>query len=115
MLAASRELHKYFHDCKDTLQRVNERARGVGEELGRDAVSVGTLQRKHHNFMQDLSTLQQQVGVSQSFNQSFIGRWLQYYLDNQSFNQSVNQSMRYGISIEMWEKRRDKAKCLIDY
>nr|XP_034832695.1 spectrin beta chain isoform X2 [Maniola hyperantus] len=61
MLAASRELHKYFHDCKDTLQRVNEKARGVSEELGRDAISVGVLQRKHHNFMQDLSTLQQQV------------------------------------------------------
>ncbi|XP_050344038.1 spectrin beta chain isoform X6 [Nymphalis io] len=61
MLAASRELHKYFHDCKDTLQRVNEKARGVSEELGRDAISVGALQRKHHNFMQDLSTLQQQV------------------------------------------------------
>ncbi|CAB3247133.1 unnamed protein product [Arctia plantaginis] len=61
MLAASRELHKYFHDCKDTLQRVNEKARGVSDELGRDAISVGGLQRKHHNFMQDLSTLNQQV------------------------------------------------------
>ncbi|XP_050549982.1 spectrin beta chain isoform X5 [Spodoptera frugiperda] len=61
MLAASRELHKYFHDCKDTLQRVNEKARGVSDELGRDAISVGALQRKHHNFMQDLSTLHQQV------------------------------------------------------
>ncbi|KPJ12141.1 Spectrin beta chain, brain 1 [Papilio machaon] len=61
MLAASRELHKYFHDCKDTLQRVSEKARGVSDELGRDAISVGALQRKHHNFMQDLSTLQQQV------------------------------------------------------
>ncbi|XP_037873168.2 spectrin beta chain isoform X9 [Bombyx mori] len=61
MLAASRELHKYFHDCKDTLQRVNERARGVSDELGRDAISVSALQRKHHNFMQDLTTLQQQV------------------------------------------------------
>ncbi|GBP22289.1 Spectrin beta chain [Eumeta japonica] len=61
MLSASRELHKYFHDCKDTLQRVNEKARGVSEELGRDAMSVGALQRKHHNFMQDLSTLHQQV------------------------------------------------------
>ncbi|XP_026313733.1 spectrin beta chain isoform X3 [Hyposmocoma kahamanoa] len=61
MLAASRELHKYFHDCKDALQRVSEKARGVSDELGRDAISVGALQRKHHNFMQDLGTLQQQV------------------------------------------------------
>lgn len=61
MLAASRELHKYFHDCKDTLQRVSEKARGVSDELGRDAISVGALQRKHHNFMQDLTTLHHQV------------------------------------------------------
>ncbi|XP_048483411.1 spectrin beta chain isoform X1 [Plutella xylostella] len=61
MLAASRELHKYFHDCKDALQRVNEKARGVSEELGRDALSVGALQRKHTTFMQDLTTLQLQV------------------------------------------------------
>lgn len=61
MLAASRELHKYFHDCKDALQRVSEKARGVSDELGRDAISVGALQRKHHNFTQDLGTLQQQV------------------------------------------------------
>uniref|UniRef100_A0A2A4JKU8 Spectrin beta chain, non-erythrocytic 2 n=1 Tax=Heliothis virescens TaxID=7102 RepID=A0A2A4JKU8_HELVI len=66
MLAASRELHKYFHDCKDTLQRVNEKARGVSDELGRDAISVGALQRKHHNFMQDLSTLHQQVEAIRS-------------------------------------------------
>lgn len=61
MLMASRELHKYFHDCKDTLQRVSEKARGVSDELGRDALSVGALQRKHHTFMQDLTTLQHQV------------------------------------------------------
>lgn len=61
MLAASRELHKYFHDCKDALSRIAERARGVGDELGRDALSVRALQRKHQNFMQDLTTLQSQV------------------------------------------------------
>ncbi|XP_050677383.1 spectrin beta chain isoform X1 [Leptidea sinapis] len=66
MLAASRELHKYFHDCKDTLQRVNEKARGVSDELGRDALSVSALQRKHHNFMQDLSTLHTQVEAIKS-------------------------------------------------
>lgn len=61
MLAASRELHKYFHDCKDVLGRILERQHGVSDELGRDAGSVSTLQRKHQNFMQDLLTLQSQV------------------------------------------------------
>ncbi|KAH1026817.1 hypothetical protein HUJ05_000434 [Dendroctonus ponderosae] len=33
----------------------------MSDELGRDAGSVSTLQRKHQNFMQDLQTLQSQV------------------------------------------------------
>ncbi|KAL5276086.1 SPTBN1 family protein [Megaselia abdita] len=61
MLAASRELHKFFHDCKDVLSRIIERQHGVSDELGRDAGSVSALQRKHNNFMQDQSTLYKQV------------------------------------------------------
>ncbi|XP_037917699.1 spectrin beta chain isoform X4 [Hermetia illucens] len=61
MLAASRELHKFFHDCKDVLGRIIEKQHGVSDELGRDAGSVSTLQRKHHNFLQDLQTLYSQV------------------------------------------------------
>lgn len=61
MLAASRELHKFFHDCKDVLGRIIEKQHGVSDELGRDAGSVSTLQRKHHNFVQDLMTLYSQV------------------------------------------------------
>ena len=61
MLAASWELHKFFHDCKDTLNRIMEKQTAMSDELGRDAVSVSTLQRKHQNFLSDLQNLQQQV------------------------------------------------------
>lgn len=61
MLAASRELHKYFHDCKDVLARILEKKNSMSDELGRDAGSVHTLLRKHQNFIQDLQTLQSQV------------------------------------------------------
>lgn len=61
MLAASRELHKYFHDCKDILNRILEKKNSMSDELGRDAGSVHTLLRKHQNFIQDLQTLQSQV------------------------------------------------------
>lgn len=61
MLAASRELHKFFHDCKDVLGRIVERQHGVSDELGRDAGTVSALQRKHNNFIQDLLTLYSQV------------------------------------------------------
>merc|ERR1712042_297597 len=61
MLDASRELHKYFHDCKDVLSRILEKQNSMSDELGRDGASVSMLQRKHQNFLQDLSTLQSQV------------------------------------------------------
>uniref|UniRef100_A0ABD2X9X6 Spectrin beta chain n=1 Tax=Trichogramma kaykai TaxID=54128 RepID=A0ABD2X9X6_9HYME len=65
MLAASRELHKFFHDCKDVLGRILEKQNSMSDELGRDAGSVSALQRKHGNFIQDLSTLQTQVSQIQ--------------------------------------------------
>ena len=61
MLDASRELHEFFHDCKDVLSRILEKQNTIFDELGRDAGSVSALQRKHTNFIQDLSTLQTQV------------------------------------------------------
>lgn len=65
MLQASRELHKFFHDCKDVLSRILEKQVAMSDELGRDAGSVSTLQRKHQNFLQDLLTLQAQVSQIQ--------------------------------------------------
>jgi len=65
MLQASRELHKYFHDCKDVLSRILEKQNSMSDELGRDGATVSMLQRKHQNFTQDLSTLQSQVEAIQ--------------------------------------------------
>ena len=65
MLEASRELHKYFHDCKDVLSRILEKQNSMSDELGRDGASVSMFQRKHQNFLQDLSTLQSQVEAIQ--------------------------------------------------
>jgi len=65
MLEASRELHKYFHDCKDVLSRILEKQNSMSDELGRDGATVSMLQRKHQNFLQDLSTLQSQVTAIQ--------------------------------------------------
>merc|ERR1719211_790446 len=65
MLEASRELHKYFHDCKDVLGRIFEKKNSMPDELGRDGGSVSALQRKHANFVQDLQGLENQVRVIQ--------------------------------------------------
>merc|ERR1712079_1002450 len=65
MLEASKELHKYFHDCKDVLGRILEKENSMSEELGRDSGSVSALLRKHQNFLQDLQGLQAQVTAIQ--------------------------------------------------
>merc|ERR1719225_1210489 len=65
MLEASRELHKYFHDCKDVLGRIFEKKNSMPDELGRDGGSVSALQRKHANFIQDLQGLENQVRMIQ--------------------------------------------------
>merc|ERR1711971_645423 len=65
MLEASRELHKYFHDCKDVLSRILEKQNAMSDDLGRDGASVSMLQRKHQNFLQDLLSLQTQVAAIQ--------------------------------------------------
>ncbi|XP_075555518.1 spectrin beta chain isoform X2 [Dermacentor variabilis] len=57
VLAASWDLHRFFHDCRDVYQRILEKQNGMSEELGRDAVSVSNLQRKQANFENDLQTL----------------------------------------------------------
>ncbi|KAL1246261.1 Spectrin beta chain [Trichinella spiralis] len=61
MLEASCQLHKFFHDCRDTLSRILEKSHSMPEDLGRDASSVSALQRKHQNFLTDLLSLESQV------------------------------------------------------
>merc|ERR1712223_1309535 len=65
MLEATKELHKYFHDCKDVLGRILEKENSMSEELGRDSGSVSALLRKHQNFLQDLQGLHAQVTAIQ--------------------------------------------------
>ncbi|BFZ11613.1 hypothetical protein BsWGS_14652 [Bradybaena similaris] len=65
LLQTSWELHKYFYDCKEALERILEKQNYIPEELGRDAQSVAALQRKHANFEHDLVTLGTQVEAIQ--------------------------------------------------
>ncbi|XP_052768377.1 spectrin beta chain-like isoform X4 [Mya arenaria] len=64
-LQASWERHKFFSDCKETLEIIFEKQNYIPDELGRDAQSVAALQRKHANFETDLVTLESQVRAIQ--------------------------------------------------
>ncbi|XP_076879615.1 spectrin beta chain, non-erythrocytic 1 isoform X2 [Brachyhypopomus gauderio] len=61
ILAASYELHKFYHDVKEILSRILDKHKKLPEELGRDQNTVETLQRMHTTFEHDIQALGTQV------------------------------------------------------
>uniref|UniRef100_A0A3B4BMZ0 Spectrin beta chain n=1 Tax=Pygocentrus nattereri TaxID=42514 RepID=A0A3B4BMZ0_PYGNA len=61
ILAASYELHKFYHDAKEILSRILDKHKMLPEELGRDQNTVETLQRMHTTFEHDIQALGTQV------------------------------------------------------
>lgn len=63
ILAASFELHKFYHDAKEILGRIVDKQKKLPEEVGRDQNTVETLQRMHTTFEHDIQALGTQVGA----------------------------------------------------
>lgn len=63
MLEAARELHKYFHDCKEVLAMIYEKQNLLTDDLGRDRASVRHLKRNLQSFEADLAPLGNEVGI----------------------------------------------------
>ncbi|XP_071833448.1 spectrin beta chain, non-erythrocytic 1-like isoform X4 [Apostichopus japonicus] len=61
MLAASYELHKFYHDSKEVLSDIKDKQNEMSAELGKDQQQVAILQRKHVSFQSDLAALGAQV------------------------------------------------------
>ncbi|KAI5101393.1 spectrin beta chain, non-erythrocytic 1, partial [Silurus meridionalis] len=61
ILAASYELHKFYHDVKEILSRILDKHKKLPEELGRDQNTVEALQRMHTTFEHDIQALGSQV------------------------------------------------------
>ncbi|XP_037620104.1 LOW QUALITY PROTEIN: spectrin beta chain, non-erythrocytic 1-like [Sebastes umbrosus] len=61
ILAASFELHKFYHDAKEILGRIMDKQKKLPEEVGRDQNTVETLQRMHTTFEHDIQALGTQV------------------------------------------------------
>jgi len=64
MLEAARELHKYFHDCKEVLAMIYEKQNLLTDDLGRDRASVRNLKRNLQSFEADLAPLGNEVSSS---------------------------------------------------
>ena len=61
MLDNAHEMHRYFHEAKETLMMIEEKDYSITEDLGRDQHSVSALQRHHKTFEADLKPLGIQV------------------------------------------------------
>ncbi|KAF6734216.1 Spectrin beta chain, non-erythrocytic 1 [Oryzias melastigma] len=61
ILAASFELHKFYHDAKEILARIADKQKKLPEEIGRDQNTVEMLQRMHTTFERDIQALGAQV------------------------------------------------------
>nr|XP_033501261.1 spectrin beta chain, non-erythrocytic 1-like [Epinephelus lanceolatus] len=61
ILAASFELHKFYHDAKEILGRIVDKQKKLPEEVGRDQNTVEMLQRMHTTFEHDIQALETQV------------------------------------------------------
>uniref|UniRef100_A0A4W3JC96 Uncharacterized protein n=1 Tax=Callorhinchus milii TaxID=7868 RepID=A0A4W3JC96_CALMI len=61
MLAASFELHRFYHESRETLGRVLDKQQQLPEEVGRDLNSVETLSRMHTTYQHDIQALSSQV------------------------------------------------------
>ncbi|XP_032363266.1 spectrin beta chain, non-erythrocytic 1 [Etheostoma spectabile] len=61
ILAASFELHKFYHDAKEILGRIVDKQKKLPEDVGRDQNTVETLQRMHNTFEHDIQALGTQV------------------------------------------------------
>ncbi|KAE9552200.1 hypothetical protein FO519_004581 [Halicephalobus sp. NKZ332] len=101
MLEASRRMHKFFHDCRDCLSRILEKTHGLPDELGRDSSTVGTLLRKHNNFLKDIDAIGAQVRQ--------IEEDAAYLRDSYAGDKAVEIATRENEVLKAW--RQLKAMC----
>ncbi|XP_021239330.1 spectrin beta chain, non-erythrocytic 2-like, partial [Numida meleagris] len=61
MLAASYELHRFYHDARETLAQVQEKQKQLPDEVGRDLNTAEAMQRMHSAYEHDIQALSAQV------------------------------------------------------
>ena len=62
-LEAAGEIHRFNRDVAEALSRIQEKYKGISDDLGRDVNSVQSLIRKHEGFENDLVALEAQLQV----------------------------------------------------
>uniref|UniRef100_A0A8D3BU93 Spectrin beta chain n=1 Tax=Scophthalmus maximus TaxID=52904 RepID=A0A8D3BU93_SCOMX len=101
ILAASYELHKFYHDAKEILTRILDKHKKLPEELGRDQNTVETLQRMHTTFEHDIQALGTQVR----------GAWnTSSWLYRQFLKKIETRAKRENTVLEAWKNLLEAAE-----
>ncbi|KAM9251693.1 spectrin beta chain, non-erythrocytic 2 [Cariama cristata] len=61
MLAASYELHRFYHDARETLAQVQHKQKQLPDEVGRDLNTAEAMHRMHTAYEHDIQALSAQV------------------------------------------------------
>ncbi|NWI31121.1 SPTN2 protein, partial [Sula dactylatra] len=61
MLAASYELHRFYHDARETLAQVQHKQKQLPDDVGRDLNTAEAMQRMHTAYEHDIQALSAQV------------------------------------------------------
>nr|XP_020669027.1 spectrin beta chain, non-erythrocytic 2 [Pogona vitticeps] len=61
MLAASYELHRFYHDARETLSQIQNKQKQLPDEVGRDLNTAEAMQRMHSAYEHDIQALSTQV------------------------------------------------------
>ena len=77
-LQVSYERHKFLQDCRDTLQRINEKSEAVPEDVGVDAKTAQLFRRKHDAFVSEVHAIEAEV---LSLQERAVGLLAQYAAD----------------------------------
>ncbi|XP_077960915.1 spectrin beta chain, non-erythrocytic 1 isoform X3 [Gasterosteus aculeatus] len=107
ILAASFELHKFYHDAKEILHRILDKHKKLPEELGRDQNTVETLQRMHTTFEHDIQALGTQVRQLQ---EDAVRLQSAYAGDKADDIQKREGERRKGEVLEAWKNLLEAAE-----
>ncbi|KAM8858391.1 spectrin beta chain, non-erythrocytic 1 isoform 1-T2 [Spinachia spinachia] len=107
ILAASFELHKFYHDAKEILHRILDKHKKLPEELGRDHNTVETLQRMHTTFEHDIQALGTQVRQLQ---EDAVRLQSAYAGDKADDIQKREGERRKGEVLEAWKNLLEAAE-----
>ncbi|KAJ7307474.1 hypothetical protein JRQ81_009495 [Phrynocephalus forsythii] len=61
MLAASYELHRFYHDARETLGQIQNKQKQLPDEVGRDLNTAEAMHRMHSAYEHDIQALSTQV------------------------------------------------------